>query len=75
MLADEDNIVFRESRVLMNFRTRKQTNWFTKGCDIKSLMLFLDFHSMATENEKTNQNIVDPLKLYKNTNFILKTAE
>ena len=31
---------------------------------------------MGTENKKkTNQNIVDPLKLYKNTNFILKTAE
>ena len=71
----EDNIVFRESWVLMNIQdTKTKLTGLSRGVTLR-LLLLLDFHFNGNRELKTKQNIVGPLKLYKNTNFILKPAE
>lgn len=57
----------------MNIQDTKLTG-LSRGVTLR-LLLLLDFHFNGNRELKTNQNIVGPLKLYKNTNFILKTAE
>ena len=54
--------------------TKTKLTGLSRGVTL-SLLLLLDFHFNGNRELKTNQNIVGPLKLYKNTNFILKTAE
>ena len=54
--------------------TKTKLTGLSRGVTL-SLLLLLDFDFNGNRELKTNQNIVSPLKLYKNTNFLLKTAE